>query len=110
MKLDIRYSLVDRDLLYFSHFQVGQAMKAEIETYIQRSAYLQQVMIPFYASKAGAVLYEQTLTILRAQCPQYLAELEGVAEGAEQPFNTIMMLNINCPVGSKGGHHVYNVH
>ena len=77
-------------------------MKAEIESYIQRSAYLQQVMIPFYASKAGAQLYEQTLATLRTQCPQYLAELEGVAAGAELPFNTIMMLNINCPAGSKG--------
>lgn len=85
-------------------------MKTEIESYIQRSAYVQEVMIPFYASKAGAQLYEQTLTTLRTLCPQYLAELEGLAEGAEQPFNTIMMLNINCPAGSKGLYHVHNTH
>ena len=86
----------------FSPSQVGKAMKAEIESYIARSAYVKEVMIPFYSSKAGSNLYEKTLASLRAQCPQYLAELEGMAEGAEIPFNTIMMLNINCPSGSKG--------
>ena len=79
-------------------------MKAEIESYIQRSVYVQEVMIPFYASKAGSQLYEKTLDTLRAECPQYLAELEGLAAGAELPFTTIMMLNINCPAGSKGDH------
>ena len=77
-------------------------MKAEIESYIKSSTYVQEVMLPYYTSQAGAKLYERTLALLRAQCPQYLAELEGVAAGAEQPFNTIMMLNINCPSGSKG--------
>ena len=81
---------------------MGKATKAEIERYIKRSAYVQEVMLPFYISQAGSRLYEVTLASLRAQCPQYLAELEGVAAGAELPFNTIMMLNINCPAGSKG--------
>ena len=85
-------------------------MKAEIESYIQRSAYVQEVMIPFYASKAGSQLYERTLATLRAECPQYLAELEGLAAGAEMPFTTIMMLNINCPAGSKGDHGIMIYH
>ena len=38
----------------------------------------------------------------RERCPQYLAEVEGLAAGSGLPFKTIIMLNINCPTGSKG--------
>ena len=119
---------------------MGQQTRCEIESYVKRSSYVQDVMLPFYTSTEGSLLLEQTLCILRCtwhdliitnriyiyskseylynmsflilescssyacreRCPQYLAEVEGLAAGSGLPFKTIIMLNINCPTGSKG--------
>ena len=126
---------------------MGQQTRCEIESYVKRSSYVQDVMLPFYTSTEGSLLLEQTLCILRytrhdliitnricsekvylhiyskseylyimsflilescssyacrERCPQYLAEVEGLAAGSGLPFKTIIMLNINCPTGSKG--------
>ena len=93
-------------MLYISYIvftlKIGSRMKENIQEYIASSAYMQNLMIPFYSTREGVLLFEKTERILREKLPQYISEVEGLANGSELPYKTIMMLNINCPSGSKG--------
>ena len=76
-------------------------MKTEISSYLESSQYIQDQLIPFYSSKAGRLMFSRTERVLREQLPHYVREVEGLAEGAEQDFRTMMMLNMNFPSGGK---------
>ena len=77
-------------------------MKEKIHEYVESSAYMQNLMIPFYSTREGVMLFEKTERILKEKLPQYILEVEGIADGSGLPYKTIMMLNINCPSGNKG--------
>jgi len=83
-------------------YQIGANMKEKIHEYVESSAYMQNLMIPFYSTREGVMLFEKTERILKEKLPQYILEVEGIADGSGLPYKTIMMLNINCPSGSKG--------
>ena len=74
-------------------------MKTEISSYLEASRYIQDQLIPFYSSQAGRMMFARTESVVREQLPQYVREVEGLAEGAGQDFKTMMMLNINFPSG-----------
>ena len=76
-------------------------MRKQINDFVSKSRSLQEVMIPFYNTREGEVLFEKTETLLRAQLPFLVREVEGMAAGADLPFKTLMLLNINMPKGSK---------
>ena len=70
--------------------------------YVQKSKFMQKLMIPFYNTDEGVLMYEKTKDTLEKLLPEYLEEISGLAEGSGLPFKTVMLLNINCPSGSKG--------
>lgn len=82
--------------------KVGSQMRRQINDFVSKSRSLQEVMIPFYSTREGEVLFEKTETLLRSQLPFLVREVEGMAAGADLPFKTVMLLNINMPSGSKG--------
>ena len=74
-------------------------MKAEIRSYLAASRYVQDQLIPFYSSQAGSLVFDRTEKLVKDLLPQYVRELEGLAEGADLDFKTIMMMNMSSPPG-----------
>jgi hypothetical protein len=50
---------------------------------------LNKVLLPLYESDAGKKVYEETLTSVRKNFPQYVREMEGTADGAQVPFHKV---------------------
>jgi hypothetical protein len=42
-------------------------------------------------------MYNETEATLREQFPSYVKEGEKLENGAQLPFNTVFLLNVNCP-------------
>lgn len=59
-----------------------------IENFNLNSAY-----IPLYESFEGRQVYQETLESCRTNFPQYIRELEGLAEGAEVEFYKVRIID-----------------
>ena len=82
-----------------SFCQVGSQMRREINDFVSQSKHLHEVMIPFFNTRSGGVLFEKTETLLRSALPHYVREVEGLAAGSGLPYKTIMLLNMTGPPG-----------
>jgi hypothetical protein len=47
------------------------------------------VLLPLYETDAGKKAYEETLTSVRKNFPQYVREMEGTADGAKVHFHKV---------------------
>lgn len=54
------------------------------------STTLNKEYLPAYATSAGKRAYDDTLASVKTDFPQYVRELEGIAEGANVPFYKVM--------------------
>ncbi|MCL7452291.1 MAG: C45 family peptidase [Anaerolineae bacterium] len=80
-----------------SHFEVGQAIGQHFSAQIQRSleSYpLLQKILPYHRTSEGQARYRELLGLNRARYPEYLAELEGIAQGADHPFEELFLANL----------------
>jgi hypothetical protein len=81
-----------------SHHEVGLAIGSHFADAIHRffNSYgrLQQQLLPFYHTSAGKNYYQAFLTLHRERYPAYMAELEGIAEGAKRPFEEVFLVNL----------------
>jgi hypothetical protein len=79
-----------------SHFDVGRAMGRAFGDRIARVlteyAPLRETVLPYYATPAGQARYDRLWAMHRERCPDYLAEMEGMAAGAEQPFERLFLM------------------
>ena len=53
---------------------------------LKEYAYLTNSLEPYYRSASGRKVYDKFLETVSAAYPQYLQELEGMADGAEVEF------------------------
>lgn len=81
-----------------SHYEVGFAIGKRFAPQIHRVLdsypFFQEELLPYHRSPEGQVRCEAFLELNRARYPDYLAELEGLARGAECPLEELFLLNL----------------
>lgn len=81
-----------------SHQEIGRAIGRTFGKQIGRTlahnSELQNKFLPYHRTTAGQAHYEQLLTLHKQTYPDYVAELQGVAAGAEQPFEQLFIINL----------------
>jgi len=60
-----------------------------IKEYIRLYEPLQSEFLPMYAQPEGRQIYEESLKSTQKFFPQYVSELQGVADGAGVPFHEV---------------------
>ena len=81
-----------------SHREVGRYIGIHFAGVIHRlfDKYdlLQKQILPFLKSSTGQCFFQSYLELHRKQFPQYIAELEGMADGSGRPFEEIFAVNL----------------
>jgi hypothetical protein len=81
-----------------SHIDVGRTIghqfSAAIHHFFDNYDFLQKQLLPFFHTSTGNRLYHSYLKIHQNRFPGYVAELEGMAEGAARPFQEIFLANL----------------
>ncbi|KAK7578103.1 hypothetical protein V9T40_010308 [Parthenolecanium corni] len=75
-------------------FDVGRTFKGLIQEFVKNCGYLNDEFVPLCSTPEGKKLYEDTLKCVRQNFPQYIRELEGLADGSEVPFNKLFLLHM----------------
>jgi hypothetical protein len=86
-----------------SHHEVGLAIgrrfAKQVHHFFDHYDFLQERLLPFYHSPTGRDLYQSFLALHRAHFAGYVAELEGMAQGAERPFEELFLVNLRGELG-----------
>jgi hypothetical protein len=81
-----------------NHYDVGRAIglqfSAAIHHFFENYDFLQKQLLPFFNTSTGNRFYNSYLKIHQTRYPGYVAELEGMAEGAARPFEEIFLANL----------------
>ena len=81
-----------------SHYEVGLAIGSHfakaIHQFFDNYERLQRFFLPFYQTSSGMKYYQSYLDLHRDRFPAYLRELEGIADGAQRPFEEIFLVNL----------------
>ncbi len=75
-------------------FEIGRRFGQQIHHLFDNYEFLQERLLPFHRSSAGIGLYQSFLELHRTHFPGYLAELEGMAQGAQRPFEEVFLVNL----------------
>ena len=73
---------------------VGRRVGQQIHQLFDNYDFLQERLLPFHRSSAGRGFYHSFLELHRSHFPGYIAELEGMAHGAERPFEEVFLVNL----------------
>jgi len=81
-----------------SHYQIGldigKTFYKEINDYYDVTTQLKSEYIPWYKSPEGKKLFEGFLYVANTSYPQYIQELQGIADGIERPFYQVLLMNM----------------
>ena len=81
-----------------NHHEIGRAVglkfSAAIHHFFDNYDLLQKQLLPFFNTSNGNRFYESYLKFHQTRFPGYVAELEGMAEGAARPFEEIFLVNL----------------
>lgn len=77
---------------------VGRTFKAMIQEFVLQSTYLNEDLVPAYNSQRGQEIYKETMDIVNQKFPNYVRELQGIADGSEVPFFKLMLLHIDAGI------------
>ena len=91
-------SLVEQFEVHGSHFEVGFAIGERFSQQIHRTLdgypFLWEQLLPYHHSTEGQVRYHDLLELNRLCYPDYVNELEGLAQGARRPFEELFLVNL----------------
>jgi hypothetical protein len=73
---------------------VGRRFGDQIHQVFDNYRFLQERLLPFHDTSEGQDYYRAFLELHAAQFPGYVAELEGIAQGAERPLEEIFLVNL----------------
>ncbi|XP_018327238.1 uncharacterized protein LOC108738347 [Agrilus planipennis] len=76
-------------------FDVGRTFGAIIQNFLEIATNLNEEFLPAYNTSAGKKAYEDTLNCVKTNFPQYVQELEGIADGAKVPFHKLFLLHMD---------------
>ncbi|XP_037782824.1 LOW QUALITY PROTEIN: uncharacterized protein LOC119579166 [Penaeus monodon] len=97
LKFDRRSSLPvlhTRGTHYEVGFDIGRTFRAIIEDYLAASKHSHDSLLKQFSEGDGKVAYDVTLENLKTNFPQYIRELQGIADGARVPFQHLMVLHL----------------
>ncbi|MFQ6101689.1 MAG: C45 family autoproteolytic acyltransferase/hydrolase [Anaerolineae bacterium] len=81
-----------------SHFEVGLAIGRRFAEQIRRMldsySFFQEQVLPYHHTPEGQARYRELLEVNRARYPDYIAELEGLAQGVQRPFEDLFLVNM----------------
>ena len=81
-----------------SHFEVGLAIgkrfAQQIHQLFDNYRFLQRKVLPYHRTPEGQARYRAYLDLNRARYPDYLAELEGLAQGSGRPLEELFLANL----------------
>jgi hypothetical protein len=75
-------------------FAIGRNFGDKIHSFFDRYEFLQERLLPFHRSSAGRSVYQNFLELHRVRFPGYISELEGMANGADRPFEEFLLVNL----------------
>ncbi len=91
-------SLIEQFTVSGSHFEVGYAIGKRFASKIHQAfdnyAFFQQKLLPFHRTAEGQTRFKSYLKFNQSRYPDYLAELEGMAQGAGYPFEEMLLINL----------------
>jgi len=73
---------------------IGRRFADAIHGLFENYDFLQRELLPFYNTARGLDYYASFLRLHRTRYPQYIAELEGMAQGSQRPFEEIFLVNL----------------
>ncbi|CAG5117501.1 unnamed protein product [Candidula unifasciata] len=79
-------------------YKIGVTFAERIRSFWNESTYLHTIDIPFSKTSKGRAYFESTLEVCKNNFPDFVRELQGIADGAGMPFDNIFMLNISKEV------------
>jgi hypothetical protein len=75
-------------------YAIGRHFGNKIHSFFDHYEFLQERVLPFHRSSAGRAVYQDFLELHRARFPGYISELEGMANGADRPFEEFLLVNL----------------
>ena len=80
-------------------FQLGTTFSASIATRMANNTGLHSQLLPFAATKQGAADLAGFLALHEQVYPDYVEELRGMAAGAKQPFDSLLLMSLSEEFG-----------
>lgn len=81
-----------------SYFEVGYAIGKRFARWIHHAldhySFLQEQILSYHQSSEGQARYHQLVHLNRTRYPGYMAELEGISQGAERSFEELFLVNM----------------
>ena len=75
-------------------WNIGLHFAGAIHRLFDNYDFLQEQLLPFLNTSVGQGFYQSYLKLHQRHFPQYISELEGMAKGAERPFEEIFAVNL----------------
>lgn len=96
--------LFTRGTHYEVGFDVGRTFSGLIHSFLDTSDELNKVFLPLYQTPEGKKIYDETLASVRENFPQYVREIEGIADGAKVPFHKLFLLHMDDVLPTAAGY------
>ncbi|KAL5003932.1 hypothetical protein ScPMuIL_017388 [Solemya velum] len=80
-------------------FEVGTLQRAHIQRALREYEYIRERVEPFVTS-SGKGVYEKFVETISEFYPQYMEELNGIADGAQVPLMQIMLINLEPEISA----------
>ncbi|XP_055389503.1 beta-alanyl-dopamine/carcinine hydrolase [Condylostylus longicornis] len=87
--------LYTRGTHYDVGFDMGRTFASIINNFVDIFEPLNKEYLPLYETPKGKEAYDQTLDTVKKSFPQYIRELEGIADGAKVEFHKLFLLHMD---------------
>ncbi|XP_054729751.1 beta-alanyl-dopamine/carcinine hydrolase [Anastrepha obliqua] len=87
--------LYTRGTHYDVGFDMGRTFASIIKNFLLLSTPLNESYLPLYKKDEGRKVYNETLESVKQSFPQYIRELEGIADGAQVEFHKLFLLHMD---------------
>lgn len=74
---------------WFSISFKGKAFGLLIKDFLNDLDFYNQISLPLFDLPEGRKVYDEVLNICNSQFPQYVKEIQGIADGAALPFHQV---------------------
>ncbi|XP_050546832.1 uncharacterized protein LOC126908630 isoform X1 [Daktulosphaira vitifoliae] len=82
-----------------THYEVGYSMGRTfgqmIKEFIKDYTPLQEENLKLFMEPEGQIIYEESLELTRKYFPQYIIELQGIADGAQVSFEELFLMALD---------------
>jgi len=86
--------LFTRGTNYQVGYNIGKTFGSLIHDFLNDLESYKKISLPLYSLPEGKLAYENVLNICKAQFPQYVEEIHGMADGAGLPFHKLFILHV----------------